>query len=69
MSWICRTQSTDYTQFGTVPLENKGYGKIINEKHFKRICGLIDPAKVVAGGETNEETLQIAPDHPEQCHL
>ena len=49
------------TQFGTVPLENKGYGKIINEKHFKRICGLIDPAKVVAGGETNEETLQIAP--------
>ena len=49
------------TQFGTVPLENKNYGKIINEKHFKRIFGLIDPAKVVAGGETNEETLQIAP--------
>ena len=49
------------TQFGIVPLENKDYGKIINEKHFKRICGLIDPAKVVAGGETNEETLQIAP--------
>ena len=49
------------TQFGTVPLENKDYGKIINEKHFKRICSLIDPAKVVAGGETNEDTLQIAP--------
>ncbi len=49
-------------QFGSAPLENKDYGKIINEKHiFKRISGLMDPAKVVAGGEVNEETLQIAP--------
>ncbi len=48
-------------QYGEKPLENKDYGKIINEKHFKRLCGLIDKNKVVTGGETNAHTCQIAP--------
>lgn len=48
-------------QYGEKPLENKDYGKIINEKHFARLCGLIDKNKVVAGGEVNRETCQIAP--------
>ena len=48
-------------QFGEKPLENKDYGKIINEKHFRRLCGLIDPSKVVVGGETNAAACQIAP--------
>ena len=48
-------------QFGELPLSNPDYGKIINEKHFDRICGLIDPAKTVCGGHTNRETLRIAP--------
>ena len=48
-------------QYGENPLENKDYGKIINEKHFNRLCGLIDNNKVVFGGETNPQTCQIAP--------
>lgn len=48
-------------QYGENPLDNKDYGKIINEKHFNRLCGLIDQNKVVAGGETNARTHQIAP--------
>lgn len=48
-------------QYGEKPLENKDYGKIINEKHFVRLCGLIDKNKVVIGGETNAETCQIVP--------
>ncbi len=48
-------------QYGEKPLKNKDYGTIINEKHFTRLCGLIDKSKVVIGGETNAETLQIAP--------
>ena len=48
-------------QFGKAPLENPDYGKIVNKRHFERICGLIDPAKTVAGGESNADTLQIAP--------
>ena len=48
-------------QFGSAPLNNKNYGKIINEKHFTRICNLIDPSKVVCGGDNNPGALQIAP--------
>ena len=48
-------------QYGERPLGNSNYGRIVNEKHFERICGLIDNNKVVAGGETSAETLQIAP--------
>lgn len=48
-------------QFGENPLENPDYGKIINEKHFNRVLGLIDKNKVVLGGESKAETLQIAP--------
>ena len=48
-------------QFGERPLENPDYGKIINEKHFNRLRGLIDPAKVVTGGETDPARLRIAP--------
>ena len=48
-------------QYGEKPLENPDYGKIINEKHFARLCGLIDRSKVVIGGETNAATCQIAP--------
>lgn len=48
-------------QFGTDPLQNENYGKIINQKHFERILGLIDPAKVVAGGNADAQALRIAP--------
>ena len=48
-------------QFGSEPLKNKDYGKIINEKHFNRLCGLIDNQKTVIGGNINKDTLQIAP--------
>ena len=48
-------------QFGKSPLDNKNYGKIINEKHFNRIQSLIDPAKVICGGNACPETLQIEP--------
>ncbi len=48
-------------QYGENPLQNPDYGKIINEKHFDRLCGLINPEKTVLGGDYNKETLQIAP--------
>ncbi len=48
-------------QYGDNPLANDNYGKIINEKHFTRLCGLIDKNKVVTGGEINPQTCQIAP--------
>ena len=40
-------------------LANPFYGKIVNEKHFERVCGLIDPEKVVYGGKSDPETRKI----------
>ena len=48
-------------QYGAEPLQNPDYGKMVNRKHFDRVRGLIDPAKTAAGGQVNEQTLQIAP--------
>lgn len=48
-------------QFGQSPLENPHYGRIVNAKHFERLCGLMDPAKVAYGGRTAPESLQIEP--------
>ncbi len=48
-------------QYGENPLENADYGKIINGKHFERLCGLIDKNKTAIGGVWNKEKLQIAP--------
>ena len=48
-------------QYGKQPLCNSDYGKIINEKHFDRILGLIDEKKVVHGGSSDRSTLRIEP--------
>ncbi len=48
-------------QYSSSPLSNKNYGKIINEKHFDRILGLIDSSKTVYGGKHSRSTLQIEP--------
>lgn len=47
--------------YGEKPLENNLYGHIINDKHFKRICGLIDKNKCIFGGGADEKTLKIEP--------
>ena len=38
-----------------------GYGKIINEKHFDRLLGLIDKEMVGMGGKSDRDTLKIEP--------
>ena len=48
-------------QFGENPLNNENYGKIVNEKHFDRICSLIIKEKTVVGGNSNRSDLRIEP--------
>ena len=48
-------------QYGHEPLANIHYGKIINEKHFQRVCRLIAPSKVIHGGSFDPKTLRIEP--------
>lgn len=48
-------------QYGEHPLENANYGRIVNERHFDRLMGLMDPGKLVHGGASERETLRIEP--------
>lgn len=48
-------------QYGSKPLENQDYGKIINDKHFRRLTALIDRNKLVYGGELDEAAQRIEP--------
>lgn len=59
--FIAEVKKQIVKQYSENPLNNPDYGKIINQKHFERICGLIDSAKVVHGGKSNKDTLQIEP--------
>lgn len=48
-------------QYGSHPLDNPDYGKIINVKHFDRILGLIEETKVIHGGSSDRKALRIEP--------
>lgn len=48
-------------QFGERPLENENYGKIVNQKHLRRLMGLMDREKIVAGGGVEEDRCRIEP--------
>ena len=58
---IAAIQKEITAQFGADPMANENYGKIINEKHYRRLMGLIDPAKVVCGGTGDESSLLKCP--------
>lgn len=47
--------------YGENALDNDGYVKMVNQKHFERVCGLIDPQKVIIGGGSDPATLKIQP--------
>ncbi len=48
-------------QYGTDYLNNPAYGRIISEKHFDRVNGLIDTSKTVMGGRSHRACLKIEP--------
>lgn len=50
-----------FKMYGEHPLENADYGKIVNQKHFERLVGLIERKKVIYGGKADPDTLQIEP--------
>ncbi|MGN6753334.1 MAG: aldehyde dehydrogenase family protein [Intrasporangium sp.] len=43
------------------PAASETYGRIINDRHFERITGLIDADRVVAGGHSDAATRYIEP--------
>ncbi|MCX4242716.1 aldehyde dehydrogenase [Paraliomyxa miuraensis] len=47
--------------YGEDPSKSADYGRIINDRHFLRLVGLIDPDKVAHGGQHDREQRYIAP--------
>ncbi|MFI5688953.1 aldehyde dehydrogenase family protein [Streptomyces sp. NPDC051636] len=47
--------------FGTEPQASRGYGRIINARHFDRIVRLLDSGRIVVGGSHDRESRYIAP--------
>ena len=47
--------------YGDNPCYNPEYPKMINQKHFDRVIGLMKNAKVVCGGGSRSDTWQIEP--------
>ena len=48
-------------QYGDNAVDNPNFGKIINEKHYDRLLGLINQEKVVFGGNGDRSKLKINP--------
>ncbi len=59
--FIAEVKKQILLQFGDDPLANERYGHIVNQKHFERLCALIDPDKVVYGGRADPVTHKLEP--------
>jgi len=46
---------------GDDPQKSEAIVRIINPRHFKRLIQLMDPTKIILGGQTDEKDLYIAP--------
>ncbi|MER6565963.1 aldehyde dehydrogenase family protein [Streptomyces sp. NPDC001093] len=47
--------------FGTDPATSPEYGRIINERHFDRLSGLLGSGRIAVGGRTDRDAKYIAP--------
>ncbi|EKF74604.1 aldehyde dehydrogenase [Alcanivorax hongdengensis A-11-3] len=47
--------------YGDDPSKSPDLGRMINDRHFQRVAGLIDKAKVLVGGQTDAGQRYIAP--------
>ncbi|MGC0405978.1 aldehyde dehydrogenase (NAD+) [Streptomyces sp. SAI-126] len=49
------------TLYGNDPARSGEYGRIINERHFDRLAGLLDSGRTVVGGASDRTSKYIAP--------
>ena len=59
--FLCYLKQAIQQAYGEDPIQHKDYPRIVNEKHFDRLCRLMDQGMVCIGGGTRKETLQIEP--------
>jgi aldehyde dehydrogenase (NAD+) len=53
-TWIAR-------YFGDDPKQSPDFGRVINDRHFERLSGLLGAGELVSGGETDAAERYIAP--------
>lgn len=59
--FINEYQKSIKKMYGSNPIENSDYPKIINEHHFERLEALLNTCHISIGGSKNTTTLKIAP--------
>jgi aldehyde dehydrogenase (NAD+) len=47
--------------FGKDPQHSAAYGRIINRRHFDRLCAMLDGAQILSGGTRDADDLYLAP--------
>jgi len=47
--------------YGADPSASGEYGRIVNERHFDRLSGLLDSGRAIVGGDSDRATKYIAP--------
>lgn len=55
--------------YGSNPKESPDYARIVNSKNWSRLESMIEPDKVVFGGQTDTESCYIAPTLIEETNL
>ncbi|MGE5293820.1 MAG: aldehyde dehydrogenase family protein [Solirubrobacterales bacterium] len=58
---IARMKACVTELYGEDPHRSADYGRIISERHFDRLHGLLKDRRVICGGEMDREKLYIAP--------
>ncbi|MGO4819506.1 aldehyde dehydrogenase [Flavobacterium sp. W22_SRS_FP1] len=55
--------------YGTKPNESPDLARIVNTKNWKRLVSLIEPEKVIFGGQTDEASCYISPTLIDECNI
>lgn len=58
---IAKIKETIVEFYTENPQESEDFGRIINERNFDRLKGLMDSQKVIFGGKTDRDDLYISP--------
>lgn len=58
---LAKLKTAVAAQYGAHPLKNPDYGKIVTQKHFDRLMGLLAGAGIAYGGAADAAELRIEP--------
>jgi len=60
-AFVTELQKTITGFYGEDPMQSPSYGRIVSERHFDRLCGLLKDGNIIFGGKTRRDDLYISP--------